>query len=371
VSVGEIKALEKLITLLVSSGAYEIVLTTTTSTGYELAKKLYGEKILFVGLFPFDFWLFSRLAWSKIFPHVAVLMENEIWPEHVWQAKKRGVPIVLINARISNRTFLRYRLLGGLAAPILDQISYVLSSDQISVDRCREMGIPQHRIKIAGNIKFDNEIVELGEDARLFLRRELGFGEHDLIILGSSTWQGEEEMLLDALKRCQEIDVRWKLLLVPRHAERGGSVAALLQASGFKWHRRTRGKAGGTVDVCLVDTTGELQTLTPVASLAFIGKSLSPNTGGQSPLDAACCGIPIIYGNRMTNFPDICSSLESSKCAVRVPDATVAIGAMVALARDENKRKSFAKNLVEWHKNNRGASEFVAKKIREIAFAKE
>ncbi|MDR1413558.1 MAG: hypothetical protein LBI56_01285 [Puniceicoccales bacterium] len=371
VSVGEVKALEKLIDMLASAGLYEIVLTTTTSTGYALAQKLYGAKVLFVGLFPFDFWLFSKLAWDRIFPHVAILVENEIWPEHVWQASERGVPVMLINGRISDGTFRNYKLLGGLAKPVLGKISSVIASDQISANRCQEMGITSQIIKTSGNIKFDTETKNLSADDNLRLRESLGFGKDDLILLGSSTWQGEEEMLIQALQTCKKLDGKWKLLLVPRHAERRGKIAALIEATGFKWHQRSKGNARGKVDICLADTTGELPTLTFISTIAFIGKSLPPNTGGQSPLDAACRGIPIIYGDRMTNFRDICSSLERNKCSIRVKNSGDAIAAIVALACGEDRRKNFAKCLREWHRNNCGASEFVCKKIQEIAFPKE
>jgi 3-deoxy-D-manno-octulosonic-acid transferase len=232
VSVGEIKALEKLINLLAESDQYEIVLTTTSSTGYSLAQKLYGGKILFVGLFPFDFWPFSRAAWDRIFPHVAILMEAEIWPEHIWQAHLRGVPVILINARISDKTFPQYKFFRGLAAPVLDKISCVLASDQLSASRCREMGIAGNLIITAGNMKFDNVVPKLTSEKEADLRRSIGFGEDDLILLGSSTWYEEETMLLKALEKCRVIDGRWKLLLVPRHAERRNEVVDVLRRSG-------------------------------------------------------------------------------------------------------------------------------------------
>lgn len=369
VSVGEVKALEKLISILVESELYEIVLTTTSSTGYTLAKNLYGKSVLFVGLFPIDFWLFSWLAWKRIFPHVVVLMENEIWPEHIWQARNRGVPVILINARISDKTLVRYSILRNLAEPILDEISYVLSPDAISTNRCREIGIPPTRIKTIGNMKFDNEVEQLPENEKGKLKVSLGFNKDDLILLGSSTWDGEEEMLLKALKKCKGIDKRWKLLIVPRHAERRSKIISLLRSSKFSWCQKSRGIDDFGVDVCLADTTGELQTLTQIADIAFIGKSLSPNVGGQSPLDAACCGVPIVYGNNMTNFRDICSSLENNKCVVKVGDESRAIAAISALAKDSSKRSVLSENLKKWHKSNCGASKFVAKKIQDIAFS--
>ena len=290
VSVGEIKALEKLISILADSDMYEIVITTTTSTGYELAKKMYGDKALFVGLFPFDFWLFSWMAWNRIFPHVAILMENEIWPEHVWQAKRRGVPVILINARISDKTFKHYELLHGLSMPVLSSLNYVMACDQLSAKRCADMGISQDIIKITGNMKFDSDVRKLSDDDRSNLLRSLGFSSDDKIILGSSTWQGEELMLIKALRKCREYDKTWKLLLVPRHAERRNNIIELLQQSGFQWHQRSMGDCKSDVDICLADTTGELSILTALADIAFIGKSLSPNNGGQSPLDAASYG---------------------------------------------------------------------------------
>lgn len=369
VSVGEIKALEKLVSILAESDMYEIVITTTTSTGYELAQKMYSDKVLFVGLFPFDFWLFSWMAWNRIFPHVVILMENEIWPEHVWQAKRRGVPVILINARISDKTFKHYELMHGLAMPVLSSLNYVMACDQLSAQRCANMGISQDIIKITGNMKFDSDVCRLSDDDRENLLRSLGFSSDDKIILGSSTWQGEELMLIKALRKCRECDKSWKLLLVPRHAERRNNVIELLQRSEFKWHQRSNGDAKSDVDICLVDTTGELSILTSLADIAFIGKSLSPNNGGQSPLDAASSGVPIVYGPRMNNFREICSALEMNRCVAKVNDGTQAISAIVNLSKDSAKREEMSCNLLQWHKSNCGASLFVAKKIEEIAFA--
>lgn len=369
VSVGEIKALEKLVSILSDSGLYEIVITTTTSTGYELAKKLYGEKVLFVGLFPFDFWLFSWMTWNRIFPHVAILVENEIWPEHIWQAKRRGVPVVLINARISDKTFGRYELLHVLARPVLSSLDYVMASDQLSAQRCVKIGISQDIVKITGNMKFDSDVCKLSYDDRSNLLNSLGFSHDDKIILGSSTWQGEELMLIKALRKCRECDKHWKLLLVPRHAERRSNIIELLQQSEFQWHQRSKGDSKTEVDICLADTTGELSVLTSLADIAFIGKSLSPNNGGQSPLDAASRGVPIVYGPRMNNFREICSALEANKCVAKVSDGTQAISAIVNLAKDSAKREEMSNNLLQWHKTNCGASSFVAGKIEEIAFA--
>lgn len=370
VSVGEVKAIAKMMELLIQSNEYEIVLTTTSSTGYALAKKLYQDRILFVGLFPFDFWLFSWMAWNRIFPHVALLVENEIWPEHIWQASLRRTPVILINARISNATFRHYRWLKTLASPILSRLTYVMACDELSASRCREMGIQPYRIKVSGNIKFDNQLPVLSTEAIAQLKRDLGqWTSEDKILLGSSTWPGEEEMLIHALKICQSQDPHWKLLLVPRHAERRDQITELLKKSRLKWHRRSFGKAVAAVDVCLVDTTGELQQLTTIADIAYIGKSLGKQKGGQSPIDAACCQIPIVYGDQMTNFVDICKSLERNKCVLKVPSFEKAILAISKLANSPELRQQLSRALHHWYQQNCGASEFTISKIHSIAFA--
>lgn len=364
VSVGEINAIEKLIDLLSADNRLEIFLTTTSSTGYALARKKYSSKVLFIGLFPWDFWLFSKIAWTRINPDFAILMESELWPEHMHQAKTRKVPVYLLNARMSNKSFKRFSLLKFFGKKLLNQLSLIIASGKKTYDYMLKIGVKNDKIILGGNIKFDCNSDTMSTNEIMKLKIDCGFSPESHIILGSSTWPTEEKMLLDALKNLRKTtDADWRLLICPRHAERRDEITKVLKTFNFKWHMRSTGIASEQVDVCLADTTGELRNLTQISDFAFVGKSLEPNNGGQSPLDAAAYGIPIIYGDRMLNFREICADLESHNCVVKVRTHEDAIKTIINLANEKNAQIMLSENLTEWHSKHVGASQFTYKTL--------
>lgn len=364
VSVGEVKAVGKLLDCFERDGRFEIFLTTTSSTGYTLAKKLYTKKIDFIGLFPWDFWVFSMLAWKRIQPDIIVLMEGEVWPEHIHQAKIRNVPVFLVNARLSDKTYNRYLKYENIATWLFSPLRKILTCSEDDLKRFVDIGVDRHKVQFSGNLKFDVEISQMSFEKINELKLQLGFSQESHVLLGSSTWPGEEKTLLQCLKKIRSISQeKWNLLLVPRHAERRYEIINILKNSEFSWHQRSSGSAQKKVDVCLADTTGELAQLTNVADIVFIGKSLFQNKGGQSPLDAAACGIPIVYGDKMTNFSAICRSLESLGGVIKVADDIRAIEKISTLANDANKRQSYSKILKAWYQGNCGASELTYKII--------
>jgi 3-deoxy-D-manno-octulosonic-acid transferase len=358
VSVGEVKAACSLIDRFTADGRFEVILTTTSSTGYALAKELYASKILFVGLFPWDFYPFSALAWKRICPDIALLMEGELWPEHLHQAHIRRVPVYLINARLSDRTFARYLRFKSVSRAIFSRVTKILTSSNETFDRFVKLGVDGSKLSASGNIKFDCDYPRIDTSAKVALKFELGFSGESLILLGSATWHGEEEWLVRCFGEIRKKTERdWRLLLVPRHAERRAEIAAMLRSSGLRWHQRSRGHPSAQVDVCLADTTGELVKLTGISDLIFIGKSLFESKGGQSPLDAAAYGVPMVYGNNMANFRDICHSLELAGGAVKATDGAAAQEAIVELAMDARRRASLSEILCRWRAQNRGAAE--------------
>jgi 3-deoxy-D-manno-octulosonic-acid transferase len=159
-------------------------------------------------------------------------------------------------------------------------------------------------------------------------------------------------------------------LLVPRHVERRNKIIALLESSGLKWHQRSKGISSGKVDICFADMTDELQILASRAKIAFVGKSLVPNSGGHTSLDAACHGVPIIHGHKMTNVKAICLCLEHDKCVGKIKDSARAIMAITKLAKGEDKRKIVAKNLQEWHKTNWGHLSSLPTRFKMLRFLK-
>lgn len=356
VSVGEVDAVMPLVRKLEKSGKYEVVITTTTSTAYALLKDKYKNDCFASAVFPLDFWLFNRRAWNKINPDIAVLMEGEVWPEHLHAAKTRGVPAVLINARLSDRSFSRYAKVPFFARRMFEKFAKICVSNDSDARRFEKLGIDKNKLILTGNIKFDTPSAGVSEDEKLRLRRELGFGEKSFVLLGSSTWKGEEKMLVGAMKTLRERGLDCRLLLVPRHAERRNEIKP--EIAEFKNCVRTERKQAepGTI-IYLADTTGELRMLTSIADLAYVGKSLFGHVGGQSPIDAAAAGVPVVYGQNMTNFKLVCQKLEAAGAARRVFTPEEAVAQIAELAFDDGARKIMSQCAVEWHRQNEGATD--------------
>mgnify|MGYP001550304429 CR=1 FL=1 len=363
VSVGEMLAIAPLIEALRGDGV-EIYLTTTTSTGRRIANDRYLSSTLGIGYFPIDWWPFSARAWRRIAPDMVILTEGERWPEHMWQATKRGVPVLAINARMSDRGFRRMKLFAPAAHLMLDGITRLLPCSVQDEARFRELGVPAERIFTTGNIKLDVRIALLTADAQVQLRRELGLPV-GLVLLGSSTWPGEEEALIEALRLTRERGVRCSLLLVPRHAERRIELERLLRRSGLAFHFRSHGAATREVDVAVGDTTGELRKLPQLADVVFVGKSLPPHTEGQTPVEAAALEKPILFGPGMGNFRLISRDLLARGAARAVASpAALAAGAQ-ELLRDVGQRETLARAAAGWHRDNAGAVSRTLAVIRE------
>ena len=272
VSVGEVEALAPLIDLLCERGGVEIVATTTTSTGYAILRNKYAGKIFYAGIFPFDFMPFSASAWKRLKPDVIVLMESELWPEHLHRAKEKNVPALLINARMSDKSFRRYSRFPNIARRILGKLSLIAASGELDLGRFIRLGADPRKTFCAGNLKFDSKPAEtLSETQKQALREELGFANDSLVLLGSSTWPGEEEMLLKAAAKLRKEGIDCRLLLVPRHAERRAHIEELIKDIPHCVRSKSRRAPAGTL-AYLADTTGELRTLTQIADIAFIGK---------------------------------------------------------------------------------------------------
>jgi 3-deoxy-D-manno-octulosonic-acid transferase len=369
VSVGEVLAIGPLIESLQKNNSVEIVLTTTTSTGYAEARKRYANQTLSIGIFPLDFWLFSRAAWKRIQPDALILTESELWPEHLHQAKRQNVPAFLVNARISDRSFSRYQQVRGLAARMLRKFSLVFAASNLDQARLITLGANQECVQMHGSVKFDVSIPAiLTSDERSALRNELGFPvnpEADLfVLLGSSTWPGEEAALLEIQADLIERGIDCRLLLVPRHAERGPELAKLLSAQSLPWHQRSANlPIAAPVAIHLADTTGELARLSQAADLAFIGKSLPPHHEGQTPIEVAGLGIPSLMGPEMSNFKDLSKSLVLAGASQKVANKEALKTAILELAQQKDMLIQMGAHGRNWHAANRGSSQRIADNI--------
>lgn len=361
VSVGEMLAIAPLIEAWKADPAVEVYLTTTTSTGYGLAAERYLAKgaVMALGYFPLDFWFCSAKAWRSVEPDLVVLTEGERWPEHLHQAARRGVPAAAVNARLSDRSFRRMRRLGPLARLLTRGLSHVLAASEGDAERFSAFGVPAERVTVTGNLKLDVSLPEVGAPEEERFRRELGLGEAKLL-LGASTWPGEEAALLDAWRGLEGDGAGrsgWKLLLVPRHAERRSEIEELLASSGLRYHFRSRGAAPGGVDVAVADTTGELARLLALGEIVFVGKTLPPHAEGQTPVEAAARGKAVVFGPGTANFRVIARELEEAGAARRVADVAELGAAVRSLAEDSLAREQAGAAGRRWHRGNRGAAE--------------
>lgn len=359
VSVGEIEAIGPLLRQLHASGRVEIILTTTTSTGYRLAQERHADVTARIGIFPADLWPCSALAWRRIQPDRIILIEGELWPEHLAQARARGVPALLINARLSDRSFARHRRFRPLSRALLSRFDLIAAGSEEDARRFRELGLAP---VVTGNLKFDvASDAPMTATERTALRASLGFGVDDatIVLLGSSTWPGEETALLATFRGLRDAGHDVRLLLAPRHSERRKEVRAEIAAAGLPCHQRSvdGGEAPAGTLVHLADTTGELRRLTRAADLAFCGKSLAPQEGGQTPVEGAAAGVALVYGPRMTNFRDICRGLEQAGAACRVADAAELDTRLRELCADAPRRAELGRRAAAWHAGNRGATE--------------
>jgi 3-deoxy-D-manno-octulosonic-acid transferase len=364
VSVGEVLAVEPIVRALGADGV-EVMLTTTTSTGRRVATDAHLPRVCGIAYFPVDWMPFSSRAWAAIKPDLAIVTEGERWPEHMHQARRRGVPVLCINARLSDRSFRRLGRYPAVAGFVLGGMTRLLAGSPQDAERFRELGYPDDRMAVTGNIKLDVTIPRLGEGARAALGAELGLPAGRLVLLGSSTWPGEEEALVEALRAARSSGVGCSLLLVPRHAERRAEIETMLRATGLSFHMRSRGAAPGAVDVAVGDSTGELRAMTQLADVVFVGKSLAPHTEGQTPVEAAALGKPILFGPGMGNFRSIARDLLERGAARKVAGAADLASQAAALLGDPAQRALLAAAASAWQRDNGGALDRTLVAIRE------
>lgn len=358
VSVGEALALAPLLKELEKRADLEVFLTTTTSTGRKLIEERYASCTRWRGVFPLDFVLFAGRTWKQIQPDLVILMESELWPEHLQQAAQRSVPVVLINARMSQRSAKRYAKLSAVARPLLRPLSLILAAGERDAANFARLGL-DCPVETVGNLKFDFDpgASTLTPEATAALRKEIGFAVTDRILVGASTWPGEETALAEATQQLREKGLPVRLLLVPRHAERRAGIARELAAAQIDFHFRSDGASPARDVVCYVaDTTGELRSFIQLADVAFIGKSLPPHSEGQTPIEAAAFAKPLLFGSGMSNFQALADELRSAEAALGVTRESLfeCIHALLADDKERARRGEHARAVFERHRGTVG-----------------
>ena len=311
VSVGEVRVALKLITKLREfepAGCF--ALTTTTSTGYEVARRAANQSIE-VMYNPIDFWPVVGNAFRTIRPRLLILIEAEVWPNLVAIARKNRVPIALVNARLSARSEARFRTFRSFVAPTFRSLDLICVAERADVQRWAALGVQEDRVRCVGSIKFDVENPAHKAAVAVYLSH----GTRP-VLFGGSTHAGEEEIVATAFRRLRQEFPELLLIIAPRHVERTGEIRARLEAQGLSVALRSDANAQ-LRDCLLIDTTGELQDWYRIASVVFVGKSLTAR-GGQNPVEPIIAGKPVLFGPHMENFQPLADSLVKSHCATRV-----------------------------------------------------
>ena len=319
VSVGETRAAQPLVEALQRRWpAHRILLTGMTPTGRQAAREVYGDRVVQAYL-PYDYPGAVDRFLRHFSPEFGVLMETEVWPNLLAAARRRGVPVMLANARLSARSARGYGRIGALARPAFASLAGVAAQTADDASRLAELGVAP--VEVCGNLKFD---VQPPAD-KLALGRQwrAALGERP-VWLAASTREGEEELVLQAWR---SVAPEALLVLVPRHPQRFAEVAALLGARGIEFARRSEGLPGPASRVWLGDSMGEMAAYYALADLAFIGGSLLP-LGGQNLIEAAACGCPVLVGPHTFNFKQATEDALAAGAALRVADAD-ALGAAV------------------------------------------
>jgi 3-deoxy-D-manno-octulosonic-acid transferase len=354
VSVGEVLAARPLVPALRERFPnHRLFLSTTTMTGNAVAKKsVRGVDGLFYT--PFDFPWPVRRVLEVLNPSLLVLVETEIWPNLIHEARRRGTRVALANGRISPRSFPRYLRVRRLLASVLPEIDLFLMQGETHAERIRAMGAPPERVQVSGNLKFD--AVEPGKLPERLARLIQGGTTPRPLWVAGSTVGGEEELVLSAFHRVRERVPQARLLVAPRHPERFDAVPPLVEAAGFRCLRRSALDPAAWRDgeVLLLDSLGELAQVYALASVVFVGGSLVPS-GGHNILEPAVAGKAVVVGPHMDNFQEIADQFRSESALVQVSSADDLGREVSALLLDEERRHALGARARALVGRNRGA----------------
>src|SRR5438132_8694327 len=365
VSMGEVSiALKLMHELRAREPDLRCALTTTTTTGYALARKSVPRWIDLL-YSPLDFWPVMHRVFRMIKPRCIVLIEAEVWPNLVAEASRRRIPLILANARLSPKSERRFRQFKWIVTPIFQKLDLICVSTDEEAKRWRDLGVAKNRIRVLGSIKYDTDEQSIAAaEPRAFLNR-LGIEFNRSVFLGGSTHRGEERILADAFCRLRRNFPSLFLVIAPRHVERATEIEQQLRHLGLRLLRRSAPTKSLPFDGVLLDTTGELRDWYSIATVVFIGKSLTAR-GGQNPVEPIIAGKPVIFGPHMENFARLAEELVENGGAARVETVEGLIEETRRLLNDSAVRMELVGAAVRVIQPHRGATARTAALIDQI-----
>ncbi len=367
VSVGEAQAARPLARAILDKfPSHALVVSTTTLTGQRIARDVFRDDATAVFYFPFDWAWTARRSLRAVNPAIVLIMETELWPNFLRECRKRSVPVAIVNGRLSERSYRRYRIVRRFVKRIVSDLALALMQTDGDAEHMRDLGLAPERVFVSGNVKFDAPD-DAGEQ-RLTeeLRERFHFNDERPLFVAASTHSPEERIILEAFSQLRSTPghEQVRLLIAPRHPERFAEVAQLLESLGFVWARRSeaRRESDSASDAILLDSIGELRAVYPLASIVFVGGSLA-QTGGHNILEPAAVGACTVTGAHTFNFTAIVRAFLEADALVQLPplsenDAPAALAKTLKelLANDERRRAlgGHARMVLE---QNRGATE--------------
>ena len=342
------------------------VLTTTTTTGFALANKN-APPWIDVLYTPVDYWPIMRRAFSVIRPTRIVLVEAEVWPNLVALAHERRIPTILVNARLSPRSESRFRRFRFFVAPTFRLLDLVCAQEPEDVDRWAAIGVARDRIRAVGSIKYDPDGHDQALEERAHQAGLTDAGRESPVLFGGSTHRGEEEILASIFLRLRQQFPSLRLFIAPRHVERLREIRAQFGALPMRMTLASEvaiGRESGA-DCIVLDTTGDLHRWYAIATIVFMGKSLTAH-GGQNPVEPIIAGKPVVFGPHMENFATLAKALVLKKGAIQVSDMDSLELTIAELLRDSEARKRLVQRAREVLSEHQGATARAAALIHEL-----
>lgn len=369
VSVGEVNATRLLVEKLSKlPGDYEVVISATTDTGYARANAIYEGKVK-VFYFPFDISWIMRKAFDNIRPDICLSMELEVWPNLTMIANKRDIPVVVVNGRLSDRSFPRYKLIRPVTRWMFSKVSLFLAQTEEYAERFRYLGCPAERVVVTSSLKYDTAKITDTVEGADTIAEKIALSDERLWVVGG-TGPGEEKITLDVFKKLKKLEefADLRMAVIPRKPERFDEAANMIEASGFSVVRYSKLKEGdtkaeGKPEIILGDTMGDLKKFYSLASIVFVGRSLVP-MGGSDMMESAALGKCTIFGEHTFNFKQTVDALLSGNGAIQVKDGEGLFEAIKKCLTDINYSGGISKNGREVIRHNQGATE---KTVAEIA----
>lgn len=349
----------------------DIVFSVSTQTGYNIAVESLKDEGNVIFYFPYDLFFSIKQIRKKINPAMVIIVETDIWPNFMHEMKAHNIPVILANARISEKSYIGYSRMKIFVRPAFSYFAHILAQSRVDFERMIKLGAIPEKVSIAGNIKFDTDLKSLSCEEIKEISNGIHVRSFQKVLIAGSTHKGEESILLDVLLK---LKIRFKnllLVIAPRDPKRGETISHMFTSAGFTTGllNEIKNKSLSTgYDVIVVDTMGVLKKLYAVADIAFIGGSLVAS-GGHNPLEPAMFSKPVLFGPDMSDFSETAKMLLKSKGAVMVENGNSIFETVVMLLENEEKARSMGQNALNVFTDNKGSIDTTLQVIKRIGIS--